>query len=188
MNEAIKYVLSNGTPIIAAVKDEASLQRAVLSKCHNIFLLNTNICNVAELCATVCDAGKDAFVHVDLTTGLANKEVAADYIKQNTSARGIISTRPNLIKRAKSVGLVTVLRVFLLDSMALSNLNKQVISSGADMVEVLPGVMPKIICRICKECSVPVIAGGLILDSEDVESALAAGANMISTSWEGAWN
>ena len=38
------------------------------------------------------DAGKLAMVHIDLIAGLSGKEVAVDYIKQETLADGIIST------------------------------------------------------------------------------------------------
>lgn len=56
-----------------------------------------------------------------------------------------------------------------------------------DMIEVLPGVMPKIIRRICRESRVPVIAGGLIADKEDIMAALDAGAVSISTTRQDVW-
>ena len=36
-----------------------------------------------------------------------------------------------------------------------------------DMVEILPGVMPKVIKKLTAISPVPVIAGGLILDKEE---------------------
>lgn len=173
--------------VIAAVKTNDALQRAIDSRCKMIFLLCGTICNISDLTEKAVEAGKDVYVHIDLTTGLAGKEVAVDYIKENTLAKGIISTRPNLIKRARTIGLDAVLRVFLLDSMALAHVNKQLLMSDACMLEVLPGIIPKIINKVSCSCSIPIIAGGLIADQEDIDNALAAGAKMVSTSWENAW-
>ena len=56
-----------------------------------------------------------------------------------------------------------------------------------DFIEILPGVMPKIIARICRETQIPVIAGGLISDKEDILAALSAGARAISTTNPAVW-
>ena len=56
------------------------------------------------------------------------------------------------------------MRFFVIDSIAFDSIRRQTDSVHPDMIEVLPGVMPKIIKRICKESRVPVIAGGLIAD------------------------
>jgi glycerol-3-phosphate responsive antiterminator len=47
--------------------------------------------------------------------------------------------------------------------------------------------MPKVIKRICSQTLVPVIAGGLIADKEDVMAALSAGAVSISTTNQAVW-
>lgn len=54
-------------------------------------------------------------------------------------------------------------------------------------MEVLPGLMPKILKKICKTSRVPVIAGGLISDKEDVMGALGAGAAAVSTTNQEVW-
>ena len=111
-------------PIIAAVKSEEQLTRAIASDCNIIFFLFGNICNISSLVKRVADAGKHSLVHADLVNGLAAKEIAADFIRSYTCADGIISTKPQLLRHAREVGLVTVLRVFVLDSMALDNIDK----------------------------------------------------------------
>ena len=57
----------------------------------------------------------------------------------------------------------------------------------ADYVEILPGVMPKIVKRIASYSAAPLIAGGLISDKDDVISMLQAGATAISTTCEDVW-
>lgn len=55
-------------------------------------------------------AWKMAVGHVDLIGGLSSREIAVDFIKNNTEADGIISTKPALIRRGKELSLFTVMR------------------------------------------------------------------------------
>lgn len=174
-------------PVIAAVKNREQLEKCFSSQCEIIFLLFGDICNITENVQLVKDSGKFVVVHIDLISGLSSKEIAVDFIRRYTKADGIISTRPLLIKRAGELGLFTVLRVFVIDSMAISNIKKEKDTAQPDVIEILPGLMPKIITGICKEINVPIIAGGLISDKEDIMSALKAGAVSISTTNEAAW-
>lgn len=127
-------------------------------------------------------------VHMDLVSGLSPKEVAVEFIKEQTEADGIISTKPSLIKKAKELSMYTVLRVFLLDSMAFESIRQQQHMIKPDFIEVLPGVMPKIIAKISHSVKVPIIAGGLITDKEDVMGALSAGAMAVSSTNHKVWN
>lgn len=174
-------------PIIAAVKSEEQLNKAIASDCNVIFFLFGNICNIPSLVQRVTDAGKHALVHVDLINGLAAKEIAADFIRSYTGADGIISTKPQLLRHAREVGLITVLRVFILDSMALDNIDKLRTACNPDLIELVPGIVPKVIRLVKSLYRTPIIAGGLIRDKEDTMSALSAGALCISTSCEAAW-
>lgn len=175
------------TTIIPAVKDEKSLQKSLELDSGVIFVLFGDICNIAQLVEQVKAAGKLAMVHMDLIAGLGSKEISVDFIKEKTRADGIITTKPLLAKRAKELGLYTVLRFFIIDSLALSNLSKQTKEAKPDCMEILPGVMPKVISRISGENSIPLIAGGLISDKEDVCNALDAGAVAVSTTNPQIW-
>lgn len=173
-------------PIVASVKNDAELAMALRSEVGVIFLLYGNILTVRELTNRVHETGKAVFVHLDLIEGLAAKEVAADFIAQYTVADGVISTKAPLTKRARELGLVAIQRFFLLDSKALSNV-EQFNRAAADVVEVLPGLMPKIIRWVACVTQKPVIAGGLIQDKEDVITALSAGAVAVSTTNSHVW-
>ena len=179
-------------PIIAAVKDDEGLEKALQEDVEIIFVLYGDICTIPEITRKIKKADKVAMVHVDLITGLNNsKDVCLDFIKNNTEADGIITTKSNLIPHAKELELNTVLRYFILDSMALQNIERQARSTGVkpDIIEFLPGiVLPKMIRRINKVSRVPIIAGGLIADKEDVMNALDGGAMAISTTNERVWS
>lgn len=175
------------TPIIPAIKDAESLEQCLKSDAGVIFVLFGDICNIAEIVERIKAEGKLAMVHMDLIAGLGSKEVSVDYIKERTKADGIITTKPMLAKHARELGLATVLRFFIIDSMALSNLSKQTREARPDCIEVLPGVMPKIIRKITSENRTPLIAGGLISDKEDVCNALDAGAVAVSSTNAKIW-
>lgn len=175
-------------PIIAAAKSPAHLEQCIASQSEVVFLLFGEVGTVEEMVSQVKSAGKLAMVHMDLINGLGSKESAADFIKKYTDADGIISTRPQTVKHAGSLGLFTILRLFMLDSMALDNVSKQITTACPDMVEVLPGLMPRIIRKIHSATSVPLIAGGLISEKGDVLDALNAGALCVSTTRNELWS
>lgn len=173
------------SPIIAAVKDEDGMQRALSSDCKVIFVLYGTILNIHEIIAKAKAKNRLVFVHVDLIEGLTGKEIALDYLKQNTEADGIISTRINQIKYAKSIGLFSIQRFFVIDSLSFENVKKQ--ASYADAVDILPGTMPKIINRLSKRLRQPIIASGLIQDKQDMLTALSSGAHAVSTTAGDLW-
>lgn len=175
-------------PVVAAVKDTEGLEKSLGSECTIIFVLFGDVCGIPSIVDKIKESGKLALVHIDLIVGLSGKEAAVDYIRQSTRADGIITTKPALVKRARELGLCSILRFFVIDSMALENIERQVRQARPDVVEMLPGIIaPKIISRICRSLRVPVIAGGLISEKEDIMAALEAGAVSISTTNEKVW-
>lgn len=186
MNQKV-FDMMEDSPIIAAVKDEAGLEVSCqVGEIKVLFILFGDICNISQIVKKAKDARKLVFVHMDLIQGLSAKDIAVDFIKKNTQADGIITTKPPLIPRAKELGLCTVLRFFVLDSLALENVRRQQ-SVKPDFIEILPGVMPKILRKLCKDSRIPIIAGGLIADKEDVVNALDAGAFSVSTTNQQVW-
>ena len=178
-------------PIVAAVKDDNGLEMCLKSDIDAVFILYGDICTISDIVARVKDAGKIAMVHMDLINGLSSKDISTDFIRKYTLADGIITTKGNLISHAKEIGLATVLRYFVLDSMALINIERQSHQNREtqpDMIEILPGIIvPKMIRKICSMSRVPVICGGLIQEKEDVMNALASGAAAISTTSSDVW-
>lgn len=181
------YDALTNNPIIAAVKDEQGLSECLnMQETNVIFVLFGEIASIADMVESIKKAGKIAVVHVDLIAGLSAREESINFIAKYTRADGVISTRIDLIKRAKELGLTTVYRVFLLDSKAMDSKNYR-IADYVDALEILPGLMPKIIRKMVKRVPVPIIAGGLISEKEDVLMALDAGAIAISSTNEDVW-
>lgn len=174
-------------PVIAAVKTSSAIEAALHSECETILLLSSSLGTVRSLVHRIHDAGKLAIVHVDLVEGLSSREMAVDGLMEICRPDGLISTHPQMVRRARQLGLLTIQRTFLIDSLSLSGLPAQLKISQPDFVEILPGIMPQIISEVVGESGCPVIAGGLIRTKKEVLDALHAGASAVSTSSAEIW-
>ena len=169
-------------PVIAAVKDEDGVLNCMQKDINVVFVLFGELTTISDIVDRLKSAGKIVIVHLDLIGGLAVREESVRFIKQYTKADGIISTKPDMIKYAKELGLYTIFRIFVIDSKAFNAI------SSADLIEILPGIMPRIIQKFSQKTHVPIIAGGLISEKEDVINALDAGAIAISSTNQQVWN
>lgn len=174
-------------PIIPAIKDDEGLKRVTSIESKVIFVLYGDLLSIVDIVKQLHEAGKIVIIHIDLIVGLSTKEIVVDYIKK-INADGIITTKPALIRRAKEVGLFAILRFFVFDSMAFQNVVKQSNVVKPDLIEILPGITPKVVKKIKQTINTPVICGGLIEDKDDVMDALKAGAVAVSTSNTTIWN
>lgn len=174
--------------VIAAIRDEHDLTLAIQSKVRCAFLLGGDLQTLNHQCSLLHEAGKSVFLHFDLVNGLKGDASGILYAAEHFRLNGIISTRPPCLKLAREAGLLAILRVFVLDSSALKTGLQHAQSCQPDFVEVLPGVAPKIIRLACAAFNLPVIAGGLIQDRDDISQALHAGAAAVSTSRAELWN
>ena len=129
------------------------------------------------------------FVHFDLVEGLGRDAESVRYLAEVIGIDGLVTTRSNIIMTAQKLGLITVQRLFVFDSVSLENGIRIIKSSSPDAIEVLPGiVISRVIKKLREEMDLPVIAGGLMSDIEDVQVALASGAIGISTSSKELWD
>lgn len=182
----IKEVLEN-TPIIAAVKNEKELNAALSSESQVICVLYGDILEIESVSKRILEKNKIAIVHIDLIDGLSNKEVAVKFIKERTSFHGIVTTKYSLVKIAKVYDLYTIYRMFIFDSLSLENAKKHILNES-DAIEILPGVIPKVIETLSSMSNKPIIVGGLIETKNEVIQALNSGATCISTTDESIWN
>lgn len=184
--DARLYKLLQENPIIAAIRDEAGLENSLKADVSVVFVLYGDICGIGRIVKRIKDAGKLAIVHADLITGLSCKEVSVDFLHNTTGADGIISTRVNMLQRAKELRMITIFRAFVIDSMALDAL-LSIKTLQPDAIDILPGLMPTIIRKVRTLTGLPVLAGGLITEKQEVLQALDAGALAISSTAQEVW-
>ncbi|GED02383.1 glycerol-3-phosphate responsive antiterminator [Bacillus atrophaeus] len=131
--------------------------------------------------------GKKMMVHVDLIHGIKHDEYGAEFICQEMKPAGIISTRSNVIVKAKQKKIYAIQRLFLLDTSAMEKSMEFVGKHKPDFIEVLPGIVPSLIKEIKEKTGIPIFAGGFIRTEQDVEQALKAGATAVTTSDTKLW-
>lgn len=185
MNKVLSSIEQN--PVIAAIRIEEDVDAAIEAQVSTVFLLNCDIFNVQKMVDKIKRSGKYVFIHLDLLEGLGRDRKAVEYIARVVRPDGVISTKTPNIKHAREAGLLTVQRFFLLDSQSFDQTIKTAKASMPDMVEVMPAVMPQVIKKVCGLLELPVIAGGLIENKEDIMETLKAGAIGASTGRKELW-
>lgn len=174
-------------PVIPSIKDEQGLQAMLDSPCRVGFILYGSILTIASQTARMQAAGKVPFVDVDLLAGLSQQPAAVEFLARHTRTMGVLSSKAHVVKAAGGSPLYGVHRHFMIDSMAFHNLERQVQLAKPDAVEILPGCIPKVIAWLRDSVNVPILAGGLIHDTDDVRSVLDAGATAVATSNQELW-
>ena len=73
-------------PIITAVKNREGLKTCLETESGLVFILFGDICTIPEIVREVKAAGKIPIVHLDLLGGIGNKEIAVDFMREQTEA------------------------------------------------------------------------------------------------------
>lgn len=184
MTQKDLYDCLEDNPIITAVH-ENRMNEAVVSPSNVIFLLGGNLLTVSDNIKAARKAGKIIFIHIDLAEGIAKDKTGIEFLAR-CGADGIISTKANLLKSAKELGLLTVQRFFVYDTQGVDNIKSVLNNNLPDVVEIMPGVIGKIIHKF-STLEVPLIAGGLIETKNEVTTALQMGAYAVSTGKKELW-
>ena len=174
--------------VIASVNEKNHLELAAKSTANIVFLLTGNLITTKKYLDQLKKYNKTTFIHVDFIDGLSNTRSAIEYIANVWQPKGIITTKSNLIKFAKEEGLMTIQRIFLIDGSAMRKGIEISDASRPDAIEVLPGIMPSIIDNLTKLTRLPIIAGGLISEKQQIIDGLEAGALAMSAGDPQLWN
>lgn len=171
-------------PVVAAVQND-KWQAALESPVEVIFYLSADLLTVKEKIQQAHEAGKCVMVHIDLAEGIGKDRTGVRYLAE-CGVDGILSTKAQMIRLAKEQGMIAVQRFFALDSKGMENIEEMLRSSNPHLMEIMPGIATKVVCRFAKS-GIPVIAGGLVQKKAEVTEALAAGALAVSTGQQELW-
>ena len=173
--------------VCAAVRTKEDFEYALKSKVDVIFLLYSNILTINSYIEKCHEAGKKLFIHMDFVEGIGKDRAGLEYIK-SLGVNGILTTRTNLIRPAKEMGLMTIQRFFIVDSHSVDTAVEAIRIAKPDVVEIMPGVVRKKIREFADKVSTDILAGGLVEFKEDVDLAIEAGATAVSTADRELWN
>ncbi|MGE5484310.1 MAG: glycerol-3-phosphate responsive antiterminator [Ignavibacteriales bacterium] len=180
--------LLKGNPIIAAVRETQMLDTALKQNVGAIFMLCGEISDLKGIVSKCKAASKPVFIHLELVSGLSGDQAGMKYLAREVQPDGIITTKAHQVTLGVKEGLLTIQRLFALDSLAVKTGVSTAKSAKPDAVEVLPAVVPRAIAMVVSQLNCPVIAGGLIGTTEDIRAALAAGAIAVSLSKSQLWS
>ena len=172
--------------IIAAVRSNEELIGSINSDVEIIFILSPNISDIKNQTDLVHKSGKKLYIHIDLAEGIGKDEYGIRFAKEQ-GVDGIISTRTNIIKLARKTGIHTVQRFFIVDSHSINTTVESAKVSKADMIEIMPGTVAKVIKRLKNELEMPIVAGGLIETEDEIKEAIACGATAVSIGKKEFW-
>lgn len=182
----------NAHPILPAIRDLKDFDKILESQHHYFALLDMHLSQLKPIVRAAKKYDKKVLLHADLVHGLRSDESAAEFLCQDIQPYGLISTRGTMLSVAKKKGLLTIQRIFMLDSLSLQTSYRTLEKVKPDIIELLPGIIPSMIKEVRKETNVPVIAGGLIRTKQDVKQAIDAGASAVSTTrfdlWESSFS
>ncbi|MFZ7134411.1 MAG: glycerol-3-phosphate responsive antiterminator [Eubacteriales bacterium] len=175
-------------PVIAAVRNNLDFEYALNSRVVVFFILNGNIFTLKQIMKASKKHNKLIFLHIDLIKGVGKDSEGVMYLAKKELCHGIVTTKSNLIEVAKSEGLITIQRLFLLDSAALKTGRHLLKQHRPDAIEILPGIAaPYFIEHLCEKLFCPVIAGGLISSKREIEELFKRKVLAVSTSKKEFW-
>ncbi|MDD4377526.1 MAG: glycerol-3-phosphate responsive antiterminator [Eubacteriales bacterium] len=173
-------------PIAAAIRTEKDFSCALKSDVEVIFLLQSNIMTLNQCVKEIHSVGKKAFVHVDFAEGLGKDRFGLEFLAKQ-GVDGILTTRTNIVKAAKDLKMIAVQRFFIVDSHSVDTAVDSIKVSKPDIIEMMPGIVTKKIAEFAAKVEMPIIAGGLVEELDEVQTALRAGATAVSTGNSQLW-
>ena len=174
--------------IIPSIVDYSQFCDALNSDCERVNIMVGNINNLKEMILELHKKAKKAFVHIEMISGIGRDKDAVRFMCEQFDIDGIITTKSQIILAAKAQKVPCVQRIFAIDSAALKNAFSAVASCLPDEVELMPGLMPKIIRETKEAIKRPLIVGGLLKTAEEAKEAFLSGADYVSTGCKELWN
>lgn len=168
--------------ILPVIGDFKTFELFLKSKNTWCVLMDFHVNFLEDLIRQLHQHNKKGIVHMDMVKGLQNDMYGTQFMCQKLHVDGIISTKPKTIETAIQNHVISILRVFLIDTRSLIRGAHMAQTLHPDYVEILPGVIPNVVEMMHEHCQVDLIGGGLIRSKEDIEQCLKQGMCAITTS------
>lgn len=174
-------------PIIAAVSFSAAAE-AVHSNAGALLLMKSSIGDVLSDEYRHLAEQKPVMIHYDFLSGLSDDHDAMVFLKHKVNPSAIVSTKGRIVRAARKVGIPAVERVFLIDFTSFFKTLDTLQENDPDAVEVMPAIAPQVVHRFRDYISLPIILGGMISTTEEIDAAFANGANAVSLGNRRLWD
>lgn len=174
------------SPVVPAVRSDGEpLEEALAEEHPAIIVLGGNVFDLTQRIENE-KRRTQVFVNVDLIGGVAGDSTGIGFLSEHVE--GIISTNRQVIERANSADLLTIQRLFAIDTTAMERGVKLLKRTKPCCVEILPALAyPRMTRSYSELLDRPVLAGGFVTSEEELVSILEAGAVGVSTSDQSLW-
>ncbi|WAA09161.1 glycerol-3-phosphate responsive antiterminator [Fervidibacillus albus] len=166
---------------IASIKNPKQLDIFLKTELQVAFLQTGNISVIKRYVDLLKEQKRYVFLHVEKIPGVSYDREGLQFLAKFVKPHGIVTTKSSLVHLAKKEGLITVQRLFLIDTDAVENGIKSIHDVEPHALEVMPGLIPEMIEMIRNQTCVPIITGGLIQHEHHIKAALRSGAVSVST-------
>lgn len=173
--------------IIAAVADLKFVVTAMESSVSTVFMLHADIRELEQAVGLLRAHGKKVFIHFDMVEGLAPNAAGLEHLFGLFPFDGVITTRGSVIQKGRKLGLMSIQRIFMIDSRSISTAVSAVEKYQPDAIEIMPGLIPKAVQVIYDRVQPFIITGGMISTPEEVATMLTTQAVAVSASESTLW-
>ncbi|MFD1441658.1 glycerol-3-phosphate responsive antiterminator [Lacticaseibacillus hegangensis] len=175
--------------IIPSVVNLKFLDQACRTPSSIIFLTGCNIGNLQAVVRRVHKAHKLAFVHLEFLSGFKADHEGLNLLHTMFNCDGVVSTNIRSLSLAKKIGLQTIFRLFLVDSVSYERSKSALKDETFTAIELLPAInavaqFPLIWTSGLKA---PLIAGGFIRTQNMISNVWNAGFDYLDTSQPDLW-
>lgn len=174
--------------VIAAIADLQHVVTALESDVHTVFLLHDNVRELEKAVHVLRASGKRVFIHFDMVEGVAPTPAGLEHLAGLFPFDGVITTKGGVIRKGKKLGLVTIQRIFMIDSRSIDMAVNAVEKYEPDAIEIMPGLLAKAVHNLHDFISLPMITGGMLSTPEEVQMMLATPVAAISASATVLWS
>ncbi|MDQ0230393.1 glycerol-3-phosphate responsive antiterminator [Metabacillus malikii] len=174
--------------LIASIKSPKSLDLFLETNIQSAFLLTGNISVIKRYVELLKQNNRFVFLHIEKIPGISFDREGLKFIAKFVKPTGIVTTKSSLIQLAKKEGLITIQRLFLVDTDAVENGLQVVNEIQPHALEIMPALIPDMIAKLKRNTNLPIITGGLIQSQDHIDAALNHGAVAVSTSRPKLWH
>ncbi|MGO9178225.1 MAG: glycerol-3-phosphate responsive antiterminator [Candidatus Limnocylindrales bacterium] len=174
-------------PCCAAITSSQHLDDALASSVGIVFILRADGLTLRPTLQRIHAADRLVAVHLDLVDGVRPDRAGVAWLA-HAGADAIISSQGQLVPAIRREGVVAIHRLLLIRHSLMEAAFGAASKSGADILELLPGVILPDIAPLMPRLAVPLLAGGFIRTEAEARAVLAAGAAGVTTSSTNLWS
>lgn len=138
--------------------------------------------NLPKLAETIHKHNRYLVLHMDSVRGIKMSKEGIEFLK-NIGTDVLVTNKPSQIEMIKEVGVIAIQNMFLVDSDAFRSGIKYIQKYKPDAVNIMPISIPaRYIKQIKEETNIKVLAGGLLVEKEELFEAIDKGISSVFAS------